>query len=285
MTTLSPAESALLAAPLPPLREALLPGGRVLTYREAGPAAAPAILLLHGIGSSSAGYRAQLAGLADQYRLVAWNAPGFGGSTPLPERDAQVDDYVAAATALLDALGIAKLAVLMGSSWGSVIAANLAAAHPGRVGALLLAAPNTALGHLPDADRADAIATRRRQGHPDSTTDRAAVADRLLTPETPAEIRALVERLRDALTAAGWEAAVHMLFTTSMPEVIARVTCPVTLLAGTRDQIAPLAQHAARLKSAQPTADLRVLEGYGHMLKLEAPAYVNALLRDLAKTA
>ena len=74
MTALSSADAALLASELPPLRQVRLPGGRIVEYREAGPADAPVILLLHGDGSSSAGYRAQPADLLDSF-MVALNAP------------------------------------------------------------------------------------------------------------------------------------------------------------------------------------------------------------------
>jgi pimeloyl-ACP methyl ester carboxylesterase len=46
-------------------------------YRCAGDESNPAVLMLHGLGSSSAGYRAQFAGLSRDYRVIAWNAPGF----------------------------------------------------------------------------------------------------------------------------------------------------------------------------------------------------------------
>ena len=45
---------------------------RMITYRAAGDRRAPAIVLLHGMGSSSAGYRAQLAALSKNHRVIAW---------------------------------------------------------------------------------------------------------------------------------------------------------------------------------------------------------------------
>ena len=282
---LSAKDAALLSRDLPPLSLARLagPGDRVIEYREAGPPDAPAIVLLHGIGSSSAGYRAQLAALSDRYRVVAWNAPGYGGSTPLP-RDPDALDYSAALAAFLDALDIERAAVLVGSSWGSVIAVNFAAAEAARVRALVLSAPNTAQGRLTGAAREAELTARRRAGRPDPGADRGAVADRLLTPDTPPAVRALVERLRDALTPEGWDAAVHMTFTTDTPSVIAGVRCPVALLVGTRDKVAPPEKHAAKLMEAKPDAVLHVWEGYGHMLKLEAPSRFNGILREMAAT-
>jgi pimeloyl-ACP methyl ester carboxylesterase len=282
--TLSAADASLLSQDLPVLREVALPGssGALIEYREAGPQDAPAVVLLHGIGSSSAGYRAQFAGLSDRFRVIAWNAPGFGNSTPLPEADPTALDYAAALAAFLDALGLARIAVLVGSSWGSVIAVNLAVTEPGRAGALLLSAPNAARGTLTGPQRETELAAMRRAGHPEGEVDRSAVADRLLTPDTPRQVRALVERLRDAVTSAGWDAAVHMTLTTDTPSLIGRVACPVALAVGTRDKVAPFEQHAAKLLAAKPDAVLHRMEGFGHMLKLEAPTRFNGMVRDLA---
>src|SRR6516165_2249053 len=46
-------------------------------YMEPGRDDLPPVLLLHGIGANSLHWRYQLAGLADRFRLIAWNAPGY----------------------------------------------------------------------------------------------------------------------------------------------------------------------------------------------------------------
>ena len=76
--------------------------GRV-AYRAAGGNERPALLLLHGLGSSSAGYRAQLAGLSREFHVIAWNAPGFEDSTPISITEPRMDDYADVATAFFDA--------------------------------------------------------------------------------------------------------------------------------------------------------------------------------------
>ena len=66
-------------------------------YREAGPAEAPALLLLHGFPTSSHMFRDLIPLLADRFRLVAPDLPGFGRSD-MPSRDkfAYTFDHVAA---------------------------------------------------------------------------------------------------------------------------------------------------------------------------------------------
>ena len=79
MAELSPLDSELLAQDLPELAQVVVaspiyPGQRgQVEYRAAGDASNPAVLMLHGLGSSSAGYRAQFAGLSRDFRVIAWN--------------------------------------------------------------------------------------------------------------------------------------------------------------------------------------------------------------------
>src|SRR5436305_14096033 len=59
-------------------------GGLDVFYREAGPAGAPAILLLHGFPTSSQMFRNLIPALADRYRVVAPDYPGYGHSSMPP---------------------------------------------------------------------------------------------------------------------------------------------------------------------------------------------------------
>ena len=63
-------------------------GGLSVFYREAGPADAPAILLLHGFPSSSRMWQPLLDRLAGPFRLIAPDYPGFGHSDPIAPRPA-----------------------------------------------------------------------------------------------------------------------------------------------------------------------------------------------------
>ena len=137
MAELSPYDSLLLSQNLPELSQVTVEspvyaGGRGrIEYRAAGDRGDPAMLMLHGLGSSSAGYRGQFAGLSRDFRVLAWNAPGFGDSSPIGRDDASIDDYADALEAFLRTLGLKRLPVLVGSSWGSVIALAFARrSHP-----------------------------------------------------------------------------------------------------------------------------------------------------------
>ncbi|WP_322044455.1 alpha/beta fold hydrolase [Paraburkholderia sp. J67] len=254
-----------------------LDGKRAISYRAAGDVNAPPIVLLHGIGSNSAGYRAQFAGLAAHHRVIAWNAPGYGESSPFAIPAPRATDYAEVVMALMTALGIAR-ATLVGSSWGSVIAATFAARYKRATHALVLSAPNVARGHLAEEARAAAREALMKSGAAQSPEARAAVVDALVAPHTDPLVRALVARLRDAVTPAGWRHAVDMLFSAYTPAVVASVEAPVSVIIGTLDRIAPIDEHARPIHAAAPGSTMHVLDGIGHMPKLEAPDAFNAIV-------
>lgn len=280
------ADSRLLEASLPAAEQVQLKlhtlgGERTITYRAAGDAHAPPIVLLHGIGSNSAGYRAQFAGLAAHHRVIAWNAPGYAESSPFAIATPGAADYADVVMALMTALGISR-ATIVGSSWGSVIAATFAAQHPFATRALVLSAPNVARGHLAISERTAAREALMRSGAAQSPEARAAVIDALIAPNADPLVRALVSNLRDAVTPAGWESAVDMLFTAYTPSTVASIEARISVIIGNLDRIAPIDEHARPIHEAAPHSTLYVLDGIGHMPKLEAPQAFNSIILSAA---
>ena len=94
-------------------------------------------MLLHGFLCDSRCWRAQLAGLADDFKVVAWDAPGAGAS-PDPDEPFTITDWAHALADFLDAVGITRTH-LLGLSWGGMLAQELFRLHPSRVDRLLLA--------------------------------------------------------------------------------------------------------------------------------------------------
>src|SRR3546814_5731935 len=92
----------------------------------------PALVLLHGIGSGARSWKNQLPSLSSSFRVVVWDAPGYGRSSPLAAEAPEAEDYADALGAFLAPLGIAG-AHLVGHSLGAVIAARCALRHPPRV--------------------------------------------------------------------------------------------------------------------------------------------------------
>ena len=113
--------------------------GIEIFYREAGPAHAPAILLLHGFPSSSRMWEPLLTRLGDAFHLVAPDYPGFGHSdTPDPASFAYTFDHLAEVVdGFTGKLGLTRY-VLFLQDYGGPIGFRLALAHPDRVQALIV---------------------------------------------------------------------------------------------------------------------------------------------------
>ena len=97
------------------------------------------VLLLHQTPRSWDEYRDVLPCLGRAFRAIAMDTLGFGDSARLPAGSASIETWTAGAFALLDALGASEAAVV-GHHTGAVIAAEMAAAAPERVRALVLSA-------------------------------------------------------------------------------------------------------------------------------------------------
>lgn len=113
--------------------------GVEIFYREAGPADAPVVLLLHGFPTSSHMFRNLIPLLADRWRVIAPDYPGFGQSA-MPERahfDYTFDRYGTLVSALLERLGVQRYAMYV-MDYGAPVGWRLALARPDSVTALIV---------------------------------------------------------------------------------------------------------------------------------------------------
>lgn len=113
--------------------------GRTIFYREAGPANAPVVLLLHGFPTSSHMFRNLIPLLADKYHVIAPDYPGFGQSDA-PDHTAfsyTFAHYADIVDALLQQKGMQRYAMYV-MDYGAPVGYRLALKHPERVSALIV---------------------------------------------------------------------------------------------------------------------------------------------------
>jgi pimeloyl-ACP methyl ester carboxylesterase len=108
-------------------------------YREAGPADAPVVLLLHGFPTSSHMFRNLIPILADRYHAIAPDYPGFGESdAPDHTKFAYTfAHYAEVVDNLLQKLGVKQYALYL-MDYGAPVGYRLALKHPDRVTALIV---------------------------------------------------------------------------------------------------------------------------------------------------
>jgi pimeloyl-ACP methyl ester carboxylesterase len=251
----------------------------VVSFRAAG--AGPVLCLLHGIGSQSGSWAPQLDGLGARYRVIAWDAPGYGRSDALVPAAPVAADYAATLAALWDALGLER-AVVVASSLGALIAGAFAARWPARVAGLVLLNPAGGYGHAAPAEREAKLAARLDRlaalGPEGMARD---LAPGMLSAAASAEARALAAWSTARLRPEGYAQAARMLASGSLAEDAARFSGPVLVVGTGADTITPPAGCEA-IAAAFPQGAYRLLEGIGHLSYLDAPDPVNALIGDFA---
>ena len=121
-------------------------------YRESGPKDAPVVVLLHGFPASSFQYRELIPRLADRYRVIAPDLPGFG-FTEVPASQGYRFTFAAIARtidAFLETLSIERYALYV-FDYGAPTGFRIAMAHPERVTAIVSQNGNAYVEGLGDA--------------------------------------------------------------------------------------------------------------------------------------
>ncbi len=256
----------------PPSRFVEVAGVRV-HLRDTGPRDGPAVLMLHGFGASLHTWEAWAGLLADRFRVIRIDIPGFALTGPDPSgnyTDARSSDVLAA---LLDTLAIERAAVI-GNSMGGRLAWRFALAHPGRVSRLVLVAPDGFAAPGKDYGVLEGVPPLMRvlpYTLPTSMV-RQTLAPAYGDPSRMTE--ADVTRGRDMLLAPGVRRAILARMEQRVIDdprpLLPRLAMPVLLLWGERDRMIP-ASHASDWTALLPNAELVVLPGLGHVPQEEAP--------------
>ena len=113
--------------------------GLEIAYREAGPTDGPAVLLLHGFPTSSHMFRELIPAMADRYRVIAPDYPGFGSSA-MPSADEfeyTFDNLANVVDQFTEKVGLTKYSIYL-MDYGAPIGFRLATKHPERVETLIV---------------------------------------------------------------------------------------------------------------------------------------------------
>ena len=267
------------------IAEYRLAAGLRLHLKDTGPRDAPALILLHGFGSSLQTWDGWAARLETQFRVIRYDLAGFGLTGPDPGGDYSDSRALAIQLALMDGLELAR-ATLIGNSLGGKLAWKFAAFHAGRVDRLVLispdgfASPGFRYGVKPRVPFAVRLMPFFLPRSVLRTTLRAAYGD-------PARLtEAVVTRYWEMMRAPGNGAAIvarlgQVMLADPVP-ILRRIEAPTLLLWGEKDRMIPPSNAAGYLR-AIPDARLVTLPGLGHVPFEEAPeASISAVLAFLA---
>lgn len=261
---------------LPPLETVDLGGGAV-AFRRAG--LGPAILCLHGLGGASKSWRQQFEELASEFTVVAWDAPGYGGSD---RRLGRVDVYAETAAALIDTLGIAPVA-LVGHSMGGVVAARLAGTRPELVDRLVLSCTFCGEGRPEGEDLTEGYAKRLSDFETLSREEfgRARAAS-MTGPNVAPAILEEAAGIASEIRASGYRDACRLLNHADNHAILPTLAMPVLVLDAEHDGVMT-PERMAPLLALLPKCARATVTGSGHAPYIEDGAQYNRILRDFVK--
>ena len=258
-----------------------------LHVRDSGPRDAPALILLHGFGSSLQTWDGWVGRLSTTYRVVRLDLPGFGLTGADPTGDYSDRRGVQLLAGLMDRLGIRR-ASLVGNSLGGRLAWQFAVQDPQRVHRLVLISP--------DGFASPGFAYGRKPSLPLTVRLLPFVLPRPMLRMSlasaygdPARLdAATLTRYRDLMLAPGVRRAMLARMAQVMLEdpvpLLGRIRAPTLVLWGEKDAMIPPG-NAADYARAIPHARLVMLPGLGHVPFEEAPASsLPPVLRFLAET-
>ena len=250
-----------------------------LSYREAG--AGQALVLLHGIGSASASWLYQLERLQG-FRLIAWDAPGYGESGFLKQKEPTAADYAEALGAFIERL-LLKDVVLVANSLGALMATAYARAHPERVRSMLLLGPAGGYGADAPQEREEKLRSRLQQLEelgPDGLAEQR--SPNLIGSKAQPDALALVQWSQRRIHPAGYRQAAYCLANGRLAEDARHFRKKVLVICGSEDRITPEAG-CKQIAAAFPNAAYRSLPGLGHVTHIEDPGLLNRLIAEFAK--
>jgi pimeloyl-ACP methyl ester carboxylesterase len=255
--------------------------GLRVAYERAG--TGPPLVLLHGyVGDGPTTWRRQLDELSDEFTVVAWDAPGAGGSADPPESFGMAG-YAGCLAGFVERLGLDRPHVA-GLSFGGALALELAHLHPAVPRTLVLASAYAGWGgSLP----ADVAAQRLQQAFVLAELSPEAFVQTLLptmfSEGTPPEPVATFGASMLAFHPAGFRAMARA-SAEDLRDVLPQVKVPTLLVHGDRDARAPLPV-ARHLAASIPGSTLVVLPDAGHVCNIEAPAAFNQAVRTFLHLA
>ena len=254
--------------------------GLTVAFERAG--AGPAVVLAHGfVGDARSTWGSQIDVLCDEFTVIAWDAPGAGGSADVPE-DFGMNGYVDCFAGFLRALHVSR-AHVAGLSFGGALVLATFYRYRELVSSLTLVSGYAGwVGSLGREEADLRLEGSLRASHlvPDDFV--AAMTPSMFSSAARAE---LVDPFLDSVRAfrpTGFRAMAYASYA-DQSHVLGEVDVPMLLLYADHDVRAPVSIGES-IHDAVPGSELVVLNGAGHASTVEAPDEVALELRRFLRS-
>ncbi len=241
--------------------------GLRIAYHRAGQG--EPVVLLHGfVGDGWSTWHRQISDLADDFDVVAWDAPGAGESSDPPESFG-LADYTRCLSQFLRFLGLDTCHVV-GLSFGGILALDLYRRAPTTARSLLLAGGYAGWAGSLSADEVAARLQRSlRASHLPSSEFVSALLPSMFSASAPPDRVAEFARSVARFHPVGFRAMARASAEADLRAVLPLITVPTLLLAGTADTRSPHPVSEA-LHAAIRGSRIVILDGVGHVSPVEA---------------
>jgi len=249
-----------------------------VAYERVG--SGPPLVLVHGAGDDSRVWQPQLAALADEFTVLAWDEPGAGSSSDLPV-DFALADYAHCLGALIEALALGP-GHIAGLSWGGTVAQELYRHHPRLVATLILADTYAGwTGSLPEEDVRDRVAgVRRMLAAPAEQFDHTLPS--LFAGDPPVAFLPLLEGIAAAARPQTLARRLSVMAEADLRDLLPHIAVPTLLIWGELDARSPLSI-VRQFEHAIPDTELVVIPSCGHVSNLDQPERFNAAVQAFCR--
>jgi 3-oxoadipate enol-lactonase len=245
---------------------------------EAG--SGPAVLLLHGLGWDHSLWNPTIAEFSPRYRMIAADTRGHG-ETDKPDGPYDMAMFASDTAALADALGLKRVCVV-GLSQGGMVAQKLALLRPDLVSALVLVSTSCKSDPSLRDNMESRIAAMDKAG-PEAAAKIA--AESIFSPAWRAANAAALARFvewRVAMPIAPLNAATRALYDFNLSGELPKITVPTMVVAGA-DDVLTRPKGMEEIAALIPGTIYRLIAGTGHMIPVERPEALIAVLSDFLK--
>jgi pimeloyl-ACP methyl ester carboxylesterase len=238
--------------------------------------------LLHGFFCDRSLWRPQIAGLSDEFTVVAPDLPGCGDSSDPPEFF-PIADFAACVISFVERIGIERPHVL-GLSLGSAIALEVYRQRPDLPATLVLASAYAGwAGSLPPEVVQQRVERTVAQTYVSPEQWLEGWIPGLLTESAPPAVVRQVSDMVSAFHPVGARAMTRAGAQADLRDVLPNIRVPTLLIYGDKDVRSPL--HVGEELHAQiPDSKLVVIEGAGHACNVEAPERFNQEVRSFLRS-
>ena len=255
--------------------------GLRITYRRAG-SGYPLLLLHGGFGLDSRSWGPQFEGLDDEFDVVAWDAPGCGGSEDPPE-SYSMDHYADSLAGFVRAIGLARPHVI-GLSFGGALALALYARHPTLPRSLILAGAYAGwAGSLPP----DEVQRRIQRISQEVTRPPHEWLPKylpgMLTASAPARMAEQTLALMSDIHPRASLTMLRAMADADLRGILPAIEVPTLVIHGELDERSPLAV-GRELHKKIPGSQFVVLPGVGHLSNIEAAGAFNQAVRTFLRS-